>query len=72
MKDWMMELTEQYMKVTGGELVPLMQIRGNPIFEEKFGWDLAALYLYCIEKKVKWEDVLEVSLDIFDDPNIQS
>lgn len=72
MGDGMSELIKQYVKATGGEAVPLMRIRGNPIFEEKFGWDLAALYLYCIENKVKWEDVLGVSLDIFDNPNIQS
>ena len=42
-----------------GESVPLMEIPGNAIYYEKFGCDLTSLYLYCIENKVKWEDVLD-------------
>ena len=55
----MEELIKQYEATTGGEAVPLMEILGNAIFYEKFECDLASLYLYCIENKVKWEDVLD-------------
>ena len=56
----MSELVKQYEVTTGGEPVPLMEILGNAIFYEKFGGcDLTSLYLYCIENKVKWEDVLD-------------
>lgn len=55
----MSELVKQYEDATGGEPVPLMEILGNAIYYEKFGCDLTSLYLYCIENKVKWEDVLD-------------
>ena len=55
----MEELIKQYRVITGGEAVPLMEILGNAIYYEKFGCALASLYLYCIENKVKWEDVLD-------------
>lgn len=61
----MEELIKQYRVITGGEAVPLMEILGNAIFYEKFECDLASLYLYCIENKVKWEEVLDFNPEEF-------
>ena len=61
----MSELVKQYEVTTGGEPVPLMEILGNAIFYEKFECDLTSLYLYCIENKVKWEEVLDFNPEEF-------
>ena len=68
----MRDLIELYKFITGGEPVPLMEIMGNKVFCDDFKSRPELLYIYCIENKMKWEDVLGVSLDIFDDPNVQS
>ena len=59
---------EQYKEKIGGNLMPLFELMGNKIFDEKFNNNPDAVYKYCIENNVKWEEVLdfkpEYSVDI--------
>lgn len=68
----MRDLINLYKVITGGKAVPLMEIRGNKVFDKDFQSDIEALYLYCVKNKMKWEDVLGVTMSVFDNPNIQS
>jgi hypothetical protein len=46
-----------------GDPIPLYEIMGNQIFEEKFHNDASAVYAYCLENNKTWEEVLDHHYD---------
>ena len=54
-----MDWFNRYKKEISKEVIPLYQVMGNKIFVSKFNSDDTAVYKYCVENNVKWEDVLE-------------
>lgn len=57
------KVIEEYHRVIGGDYIPMMMLMGNEIFYNEFNYDMIALYIYCIQHKKKWEDVLQFKYD---------
>lgn len=51
-------LLEQY-KAKIGSPIPLFEVMGNQILQEKFYNTPEAVYAYCLEHNKTWEEVLE-------------
>jgi hypothetical protein len=52
-------LIEQYMEKTGRDPIPLFEVMGNSILQEKFYNCPDAVYAYCLEHNKTWEEVLD-------------
>lgn len=57
------KVIEEYHRVIGGDYIPMMMLMGNEFFYNEFNYDMIALYIYCIQHKKKWEDVLKFKYD---------
>ncbi len=49
----------RYKKEISTVVIPLYQVMGNQILYEKFNNDENAVYEYCVEHKLTWEEVLK-------------
>lgn len=50
---------KEYKKKISEKLIPLFEVMGNKIFDEKFHNNPDEVYAYCINNNVKWEEVLD-------------
>lgn len=50
---------KEYKKKISEKLIPLFEVMGNKIFDEKFHNNPDEVYAYCIKNNVKWEQVLD-------------